>query len=142
MVEVKVLKMHADMTTPSYAHPGDAGIDLRSAIECVISPGETKLVPTGVKVAIPQGFVGLVWDKSGYAAKSSIHCLAGVIDAGYRGEIQIVVKNLGKDNFEVKRDMKISQLLIQPVVSAMLKEVADLDDTSRGEGGFGSTGRH
>jgi dUTP pyrophosphatase len=142
MVDVSILKMHADMTTPFYAHDSDAGIDLRSAIDVDILPGETKLVPTGIKMAIPLGFVGLVWDKSGYAAKHSIHCLAGVIDSGYRGEIQIVVKNLGHESFEVKKDMKIAQILIQPIVHATLHLKESLDETARGDGGFGSTGKN
>jgi dUTP pyrophosphatase len=142
MVDVSILKMHADMTTPFYAHDSDAGIDLRSAIDADILPGETKLIPTGIKMAIPLGFVGLVWDKSGYAAKHSIHCLAGVIDSGYRGEIQIVVKNLGHERFEVKKDMKIAQILIQPIVHANLLLKDTLDETARGQGGFGSTGKN
>jgi dUTP pyrophosphatase len=142
MVDVRVLKMHPEMTSPGYAHPGDAGLDLRSCEDLMLSPGETRTVKTGIKVAIPEGFVGLVWDKSGYASKSSIHCLAGVIDSGYRGEIAIVMKNLGSEKFDIKKDMKIAQLLIQPVARASLVEVADLESTQRNEGGFGSTGRH
>ncbi|MBN2367804.1 dUTP diphosphatase [Candidatus Woesearchaeota archaeon] len=142
MVEVAISKMDSELTTPHYAHEGDAGIDLRSSAVTVLKPGETLVVPTGIKMAIPEGYVGLVWDKSGYAAKHSIHTMAGVIDSGYRGEIKIVMKNLGKEDFEIKKDMKIAQILIQPVVRANLVEKDSLEDTSRGEGGFGSTGRH
>jgi dUTP pyrophosphatase len=140
MVDVSIVKMDKEMTTPFYAHEGDAGIDLRSAVEVIVKTGETEVVPTGIKMAIPSGYVGLVWDKSGYAAKSSIHVLAGVVDSGYRGEIKVVVKNLGKADFEIKKDMKIAQILIQPVVRANLIEKESLEDTTRGEGGFGSTG--
>ncbi len=127
---------------PSYAHPGDAGMDLYSNDEVVLKPGEKKVVKTGAYMAIPEGHVGLIWDKSGHAAKNAIHVLAGVIDAGYRGEVGVVLKNLGDEDFTVTKHMKIAQMLIQPVVSASIEEVEELDDTARGEGGFGSTGNH
>jgi len=142
MVEVAIVKLHEDMTTPHYAHEGDAGIDLRSAEEVVIPAGDTRIVPAGIKMAIPNGYVGLVWDKSGYAAKHSITTMAGVIDSGYRGEIKVVMKNLGKEDFEIKKDMKIAQILIQPVTRANLTIKESLEETTRNEGGFGSTGKH
>ncbi|MEK6917030.1 MAG: dUTP diphosphatase [Nanoarchaeota archaeon] len=141
MVDVKIVKDDKELTTPHYAHEGDAGIDLRSSVNYVLKPGETKPISTGIRMAIPKGYVGLVWDKSGYAAKQSIHTMAGVIDSGYRGEIKIVMKNLGDEDFDIKKDMKIAQILIQPIVRANLIEQDSLEDTTRGEGGFGSTGR-
>ncbi|MBD3204165.1 dUTP diphosphatase [Candidatus Woesearchaeota archaeon] len=141
MVEVRIRKLEEDMTTPHYAHKGDAGIDLRSSEEEIIKPGDFKMISSGVKMAIPEGYVGLVWDKSGYAAKKAIHVLAGVIDSGYRGEIKVVIKNLGNEDFQITKNMKIAQILIQPVARAELKEVESLDETSRNEGGFGSTGK-
>jgi len=140
MIDVRIVRLDKEMTTPHYAHGGDAGIDLRSAEDYVLKPNETKAIATGIKLAIPDGYVGLVWDKSGHAAKNSIHTLAGVIDSGYRGEIKIVMKNLGSEEFRITKDMKIAQMLIQPVVRANLQEVDSLDNTDRGEGGFGSTG--
>ncbi|MEA2063414.1 MAG: dUTP diphosphatase [Gemmatimonadota bacterium] len=125
---------------PSYAHPGDAGFDLRASRECVIEPGGRHLVPTGLRFAIPPGFVGLIWDRSGLAAKHGMHCLAGVVDSGYRGEVKVVLRNLGKGPFTVERGMRIAQMLVQPVASAGLVRVESLEDSSRGEGGFGSTG--
>lgn len=142
MVDVSIQKLHDDMTTPHYAHEGDAGIDLRSAINYILKAGESYTVPTGTKMAIPNGHVGLIWDKSGHAAKNVIHVLAGVVDSGYRGEIKIVLKNLGTNEFEIKKDMKIAQILIQPVARANLIEKESLEDTTRGEGGFGSTGNN
>lgn len=142
MVDVAIVKMHEWMTTPHYAHEGDAGLDLRASEEMSILPNETKTVPTGVKMAIPQGYVGLVWDKSGLASKSSIKTMAGVIDSGYRGEIKVVMINLGKTEFNITKDMKIAQILFQPVTRANLTLKDSLDDTARGEGGFGSTGTH
>ena len=142
MVEVRILKLHEDMTTPHYAHVGDAAFDLRSAEELVLKPGQRYTVKSGIKVAIPNGYFGLIKDRSGYAHKKGIHCLAGVIDSGYRGEIGIVMINLGKQDFEITRDMKVAQMLIMPVAQANLVETDDLDDSSRSEGGFGSTGTH
>ena len=142
MVDVSVQKLHKDMTLPSYAHDGDAGIDLRSAIDYKLKAGESYTVPTGTKMAIPNGYVGLIWDKSGHASKNAIHVLAGVVDSSYRGEIKIVLKNLGNQEFEIKKDMKIAQILIQPVTRANLIETESLENTARGDDGFGSTGNH
>lgn len=140
MVDVSIIKLDEEMTTPSYAHEGDAGIDLRSAIDYVLKPMETFAVPTGIKMAIPKNYVGLIWDKSGIASKNSVKTMAGVVDSGYRGEIKVVMINLGKDEFIIKKDMKIAQILIQPVVHANIKIQDTLDETERGEKGFGSTG--
>jgi dUTP pyrophosphatase len=126
---------------PSYAHPGDAGFDLRSAADVLLPPGGGRaLVPTGLRFAIPEGFVGLIWDRSGLAAREGIHCLAGVVDSGYRGEVKVVLVNLGPEPFAVERGMRIAQLLVQPVVRAELVRVESLENSRRGEGGFGSTG--
>lgn len=132
--------MHLDMTSPSYAHKGDAGLDLRSAEDLVIKVGEIKNIKTGLKIEIPENYVGLVWDKSGRAAKDGLHCLAGVIDAGFRGEITCTLKNLGEKDFDLKRDMKIAQLLIQSIVVPNIIEVDFLNESERGEGMHGSTG--
>ena len=96
-------------------------------------------MPTGIQIAVPAGHVGLVWDKSGISLKG-VHRLAGVVDAGYRGEVQVVMINLGAAPFAVRKGMKIAQLLVQPVAAVEVVECEALDDTSRGEGGFGSTG--
>jgi dUTP pyrophosphatase len=123
-----------------YAQQGDAGFDLRSAEDVTLTPGEKKIVKTGIKIAIPEKHVGLIWDRSGMAAKHEIHALAGVVDSGYRGEVGVVLKNLSDKEFEIEKNMRIAQMLIQPVVSAMIEEVDSLEDTERGDGGFGSTG--
>ncbi len=125
---------------PHYAHPGDAGFDLRACEELTIPAGGRVMAPTGFRLAIPAGYVGLVWDRSGLAAKHGIHCLAGVIDSGYRGEVKVVLQNLGDRPFVVERGMRIAQMLIQPVAEAQLTRVESLEESSRGEGGFGSTG--
>ena len=138
-MEVKVKKLDSEARVPVYKHEGDAGMDLFSCIECRLEPGAITGVGTGIQMAIPKGYVGLVWDKSGLSL-GGIHCLAGVVDAGYRGEIRVVLTNLGEKPFHVKKGMKIAQMLIQPVVAAAIREVPELDDTARGQGGFGSTG--
>lgn len=138
-MELKVKRIHPEARLPLYGHPGDAGLDLFSVVDRSLGPGEVFAVPTGIQVAIPAGFVGLIWGKSGISLKG-VHRLAGVVDAGYRGEVQVVMINLGPAAFEIKKGMKIAQMLIQPVASVQVVESESLDDTSRGEGGFGSTG--
>ncbi len=138
-MKIAVKKMVPEARIPVYHHQGDAGMDLFSCVQMVIKPGETAAVPTGLQMAIPFGYVGLIWDKSGIALKG-IHRLAGVVDAGYRGEVKVVLTNLGQEPFEITPGMKIAQMLVQPVESPEIVEVDELDKTSRGEGGFGSTG--
>ncbi len=134
-----VKRIHPEAKLPVYGHPGDAGLDLFSVVDRDLAPGEVFAVPTGIQIAVPAGHVGLVWDKSGISLKG-VHRLAGVIDAGYRGEVQVVLINLGQAPFALRAGMKIAQLLVQPVQSVEVVESDSLDDTSRGQGGFGSTG--
>ena len=138
-MELKVKRIHPEAKLPVYGHPGDAGLDLFSVVDRVLGPGEVFAVPTGIQVAIPPGFVGLVWDKSGLSLKG-VHRLAGVVDAGYRGEVQVVLINLGRGPFTIAKGMKVAQMIIQPVSSVAVVESESLDGTPRGEGGFGSTG--
>jgi len=138
-MELKVKKIHPAAKLPVYGHPGDAGMDLFACVDKILSPGELFPVTTGIQMAIPRGFVGLIWDKSGVSLKG-VHRLAGVVDAGFRGEVRVVLVNLSREPYEIKAGMKIAQMLIQPVVPIDVRESEALDDTSRGEGGFGSTG--
>jgi len=138
-MELKVKRIHPAARLPVFGHAGDAGMDLFSIVDHDLEPGAAFAVPTGIQVAIPPGFVGLIWDKSGISLKG-VHRLAGVVDAGYRGEVRVVMINLGREPFAVGQGMKIAQMLIQPVVSVEIVESEALDDTSRGPGGFGSTG--
>lgn len=135
------MKVDPEVKTPCYANPGDAGMDFYAAEAAIIRPGERKVVKTGIKMAIPAGYVGLLWDKSGLAAKKGIKTMAGVIDAGYRGEVGVVLHNLGSEDFAIEKNMKIAQMLIQPIYSPEIEEVDGLDDTERGEGGWGSSGK-
>ena len=139
-LKLKVKKMTPDARLPSYSHAGDAGMDLFSVVDEVIQPGDAKPIPTGIQMAIPPGRVGLIWDKSGISLRG-VHRLAGVVDSGYRGEVRVVMVNLGREPYVINKGMKIAQMLIQPVESVAVVETEELDETSRGEGGFGSTGR-
>jgi len=139
-MELKIERIDKNLELPGYAHEWDAAIDLRSRIDTKLAPMEKTIIPSGIKVAIPEKHVGLIWDRSGMAAKHSMHVLAGVIDSGYRGEIGIVMINLGKKEFEVKKGDRVAQMLIQPVLNIRVKEVEELEKTKRGKGGFGSTG--
>jgi len=139
-MQVNIERLCKDVDMVCYAQQGDAGFDLRSSENVVLAPGEKKIVKTGIKIAIPEKHVGLIWDRSGMAAKHEIHALAGVVDSGYRGEVGVVLKNLSNKEFQIEKNMRIAQMLIQPVVSAMIEEVESLEETERGDGGFGSTG--
>jgi dUTP pyrophosphatase len=113
---------------------------LFSCEDFILAKGQVEAIPTGIKVAIPEGYVGLIWDKSGVSLKG-VHRLAGVIDSGYRGEVKVVMANLSDKTFAIEKGMKIAQMLVQPIAIVSVVEAEDLDDTSRGEGGFGSTGK-
>jgi dUTP pyrophosphatase len=139
-VNIKIKKLHPDAILPSYAHPGDAGLDIYSVEDKIIKAGERILVSTGISIEIPEGFVGLVWDKSGLANNFGLKTMGGVMDAGYRGEYKIVLFNTSKEDYFIKRGSKIAQLLVQPIITAEIEQVQELSDTSRGQGGFGSTG--
>lgn len=137
---IKIKKLSEDATLPRYAQPGDAGMDFYSNEEITILPNERKLVSTGISMAIPEGYVGLIWDKSGIATKHGIKTMAGVIDSGYRGEVKILVHNLSDQVHKIEKNTKVAQMLIQPIECREVIEVEELDQTERGEEGFGSTG--
>ena len=138
---IRVKRLVPDIKLPTYAHPDDAGMDLYSAEDKVIAPGEHCTIKTGVAIAVPKGFVGLIWDKSGIA-KNGLKTMGGVLDSNYRGEIILILKNVSDKAYEVKKNNKIAQLLIQPIVNNQVVEVSDLDATDRGDKGLGSTGLH
>lgn len=140
-IDVRVKKLKLEAKLPTYAHPGDAGMDLYAAEATTISAHGRGVVSTGLAFAIPDGYVGLVWDKSGLALKAGITTMAGVLDAGYRGELQVVLHNTTDTDYTFAVGDKVAQLLVQPIVQGLIAEVSDLDDTSRGVGGFGSTGK-
>lgn len=137
---LRIKKLHPDAIPPKYALPQDAGMDFFALETTIIPPQERKLISTGIALAIPAGYVGLIWDKSSIAAKHGIKTMAGVIDSGYRGEIKILLHNLSPQPYTMEKGAKIAQMLIQPVEQKKIVEVQELDETARGQGGFGSTG--
>ncbi len=139
-MKLKIQKIDFEATIPNYANFGDAGMDLFSIEDVVLKIGERRAIRTGIKMEIPDGYVGLVWDKSGLALNNGIKTMAGVIDSGYRGEIKIVLVNLSKEDFLIKKNSKIAQMLVQKVERPEIELVGELNATERGENGFGSTG--
>ena len=142
-IELQVQMLDRELPAPAYAHPGDAGLDLYARTAITLAPFERALIPTGVAVAIPAGYAGFVQPRSGLAIKRGLSFVntPGLIDAGYRGEISVIAINLDPtEPLIIERGDKIAQLVIQPVAIATVTAVDALDQTSRGEGGFGSTG--
>jgi dUTP pyrophosphatase len=148
MAEVRVVRMPhaADLDLPAYATAGAAGMDVLAAVEAdfVLLPGAREAIPTGLMMAVPAGHELQVRARSGLALRDGLAVLnaPGTIDSDYRGEVKIILANLGDSSFTVTRGMRIAQLVLAPYVRAGWAEVATLDETARGEGGFGSTGRH
>jgi dUTP pyrophosphatase len=143
-VQIKRLPHGAGLPLPAYATSGAAGMDIVSAEQVTIAPGARHAVATGLAVAIPEGFEIQVRPRSGLALKHGISVpnTPGTIDSDYRGELKVILVNLGHEPFAIARGDRIAQLVLAPVVQAVWDEVADLDATERGEGGFGSTGGH
>ena len=135
-------KIHPDAVLPSYAHPSDAGMDVRSVAELVIPPGGRALVPTGLVVLLPPLYEAQVRPRSGLALKHGVTVLntPGTIDSGYRGEIGVILANFGDAPFKIAKGDKVAQLVIAPVTQPEIVETAEVDETDRGAGGFGSTG--
>lgn len=143
MVEISIRCLDAGLPLPSYAHCGDAGADLHAATDVTLGPGERALVPTGIAMALPEGYVALVHPRSGLAAKHGISIVnaPGTIDAGYRGEVLVCLVNTDRHSpFEIHRGDRIAQLVIQRFETARFVEVEDLPESARGSGGYGSTG--
>lgn len=140
-MEIEVKKLDPKAQLPVYFYEGDAGMNLFALEEVIIPAGQRTGVRTGIAMAIPAGYVGLIWDRSSMAAKYGIHHFAGVIDSGYRGEILVVLYNSTTADYKISAGDKIAQMLIQPVTSPELLEVKELVDSERAQGGFGSTGK-
>ncbi|MCX6395909.1 MAG: dUTP diphosphatase [Propionibacteriales bacterium] len=143
MVAIQILRLDPELAVPAYANPGDAGADLFARVDVRLEPGERKLVPTGIAVALPDGYVALVHPRSGLAHKVGLSIVnaPGTIDAGYRGEIQVCLVNLDPTTpIALERGDRIAQLVIQRFETAEFVEVDTLPDSARGTGGYGSTG--
>jgi dUTP pyrophosphatase len=144
-LDIPLVKLDPDLPTPRHARDGDAGVDLLSAVDVVLAPrGGRALVPTGVAIAIPPGHAGFVQPRSGLALEHGVTCLntPGLIDAGYRGELKVLLVNTDPDEaFEIRRGERIAQLVVQQFAPVNFVEVDELPSSERGDSGFGSTGR-
>ena len=141
-VPLRIRLFEPSAAAPAYAHTGDAGLDICSSQDLVLEPGERALVGTGFAMALPEGYAAFVQPRSGLAARSGISIVntPGLIDCHYRGEVKVILVNLGNEAFRVKKGDRIAQMVVQRVETAGLEMVQELDETARGEGGFGSTG--
>ena len=144
MVKVLIKKLDKDLELPKYKTIGSSGLDLKASIKKIVTikPKEKEIIPTGISVAIPVEYEIQIRPRSGLSAKNNISVLntPGTIDADYRGEIKVILINLSKEEFVVEKNMRIAQMVVSPVTQAKLEEVKELPKTSRGAGGFGSTG--
>ena len=140
---LKIQRINKELPLPQYAYPGDAGLDLSAAEPVEIKPGERALIPTGIALAIPEGYAGFVQPRSGLALKQGLTIVntPGLIDSHYRGELKIIALNTDKHNtIKIERRQRIAQLVIQPVPLVIIEECDTLDETERSTGGFGSSG--
>lgn len=146
LIDIMPLPHGADLALPAYESSEAAGMDLRAALPAdapvVLAPGARALIPTGFAMALPPGFEAQVRPRSGLAAKNGVTVLntPGTVDSDYRGEVKVILINLGEEPFTIERNMRMAQMIIAPVVQAQLQAVTSLDETARGSGGFGSTG--
>ncbi|KDN82858.1 dUTP diphosphatase [Kitasatospora cheerisanensis] len=144
-VDILIRRLDPEIPLPAYEHPGDAGADLRTTVDAVLQPGERALLPTGISIALPDGYAAFVHPRSGLAARCGVALVnaPGTVDAGYRGEIKVIVVNLDpREPVNFERGDRIAQLVIQQVEKARFHEVGELPGSVRAEGGFGSTGGH
>ena len=144
MQKILIKKLHSDVNLPAYETSGSSGMDLQAYIseEIILKPGERKLIPTGLSIAIPENLEIQIRPRSGLAYQKGISVVntPGTIDSDYRGEIKVLLINLGKEDFIIKKFERIAQMVVCPITKVVLSETNDLPDTIRGEGGFGSTG--
>ena len=140
-MQLKIKKLSPDATLPKYAHGDDAGMDLFALEDILIATSKRVQILTGIAIEIPEGHVGLIWDKSGLSHKYGLKTLGGVIDSSYRGEIKVGMINLGDEDYKIEKGNKIAQMIIQEKITMEIMEVGELTDSPRGEGAFGSTGK-
>jgi dUTP pyrophosphatase len=141
-MKIPLQRLDHGLPIPAHAHPGDGGVDLYARESVTLGAGQRAVVPTGIAVAIPSGFAGLVTPRSGLAARNGISVVngPGLVDAGYRGEIKVVLVNLSSEAFEIDRGDRVAQFVVVPVVVQEYVPVEELPESTRGSGGFGSTG--
>lgn len=141
-MNLKIEKIHSDSKLPKYGYPGDAGMDLFAYGDFVVKPGERVSIPTGIKMAIPEGVAGLIWDKGSLSFKGGLKSMGGVVDAGYRGEVFVCLVNLGQTDYEIQKGDKVAQMVFQSYVSMEVVEGEVELDTHRGDKAFGSSGKN
>lgn len=141
-MRIPLRQLDPELPIPRHARPGDAGVDLHAREAADLAPGERRAIPTGVAVAVPEGYVGLIAPRSGLAIRSGLSIVntPGILDSGYRGEIAVILINLGSESVKISRGDRIAQLVVVPFTSVEFEVVDQLEDTDRGAGGFGSTG--
>lgn len=140
-LQVKIKRLHEDAILPTYAHPGDAGMDMYALEDYELGPGERKVIDCGFALEFPFGYVALVKDRGSVPRKFGLHTMAGVFDAGYRGGYNVLVVNLGDEVHQIKKGDKLAQLVILPIPFVELEEVEELSDSERADGAWGSSGR-
>ncbi len=142
-MKIPVLRLDSEFPLPEPAHEGDAGVDLRATVTTTLAPGERRLIPTGIAIAVPPGHVGMVTPRSGLAIRHGISMVnaPGIVDSGYRGELQVIAINHGSEPVVLERGERIAQLVVVPFVTPEFEPVEALPDSERGAGGFGSSGR-
>ena len=140
-IDIKIKRLEEDAKLPDQPYEGDAGFDLYANETVTFEPGDKATIKTGIAIAVPMGYVGLIWDKSGVGIKKGHKVLGGVVDAGYRGEIMIGMINLSRESHTFEKGDKVAQMLIQKVEQPKIIEVEELDETERGEKAFGSSGK-
>lgn len=141
-MKIKIKKLHEEVKLPNYAHPGDVGLDLYSLEDYDLKPGERKVFFNGFALEFPEGYGAIVKDKGSLPKNGGLHVLGGVFDAGYRGEYNVMLINLGSETYHINKGDKLAQLVIFPVSIVELEEVDSLSESSRGDGRFGSTGKN
>lgn len=140
-MKLRIKKLRVDAKVPTYAHLDDAGMDICTPERVTVPAGERVVISTGLAFELPSQTVGLVWDKSGLAAKHGITMLSGVLDAGYRGELKIVALNTSREDYTFEPGDKVTQLLVQPIIRPEIEETDSLSESDRGTGAFGSSGK-
>lgn len=140
-IKLNIVRLDKTMKMPAFAHHDDGGFDLYAAQTTTIQPGERISIPTGLKMEIPYGYVGFIWDKSGLSHKFGLKTFGGVVDAGYRGEVMVGIMNLGTEPYTFEKNHKVAQISIQRREEVQIEEVEELSDSQRGEKGFGSSGK-
>ena|SRR3989338_973419 len=137
---LNVKKMYPDAKIPQYQREGDAALDLYAYEEAILHPGEWKTIKTGIAMEIPENHFGSIRDRSGMAAKYAVHTMAGVVDENYRGDVGVVLINLGKEPYSIQKFDRIAQMVIKPILKVKVQEVQELQVSVRSDSGFGSTG--